>query len=176
MIALLRHKPASRNFIGLLAIALLFVGSTAAYVIAKADFKGEWNFNEGKSKLGESRFRRAPTKIKVSGEGESLSIDRTGTNQNGEAVTQSEKLTFDGKASESTVFGSMKRSSVASWSANGEEMNINSTISGERNGQTFEIKIAEVWKLTDGGKTLTIESTSTTPNGTNSQTLVYDKQ
>jgi hypothetical protein len=166
----------SRNFIGLLAIALLFIGSTAAYVITKADFKGEWNFNEGKSKLGESRFRRAPTKIKVSGDDAGLTIDRTGTNQNGEAVTQSEKLTFDGKAAESTVFGSMKRSSVASWSASGEELNINTTISGERNGQSFEFKIAEVWKLTDGGKSLTIESTSTSQNGTNSQTLVYDKQ
>ena len=165
----------SRSFIGLLAIAILFVGSTAAYVITKADFKGDWSYNESKSKVGESRFRRPAAKIKVSGEGESITIERSGTNQNGESVTQSEKLTFDGKASESTVFGSMKRSSVASWSANGEEMNINSTISGERNGQTFEIKIAEVWKLTDGGKSLTIDSKSTTPNGEVSQTLVYDK-
>jgi hypothetical protein len=165
----------SRNFISLLAIAVLFVGSTAAYVITKADFKGEWNYNESKSKVGESRFRRPAAKIKVSGEGESLTIDRTGTNQNGEAVTQSEKLTFDGKPAESTVFGSAKRSSVASWSANGEEMTINTTISGERNGQTFEFKITEVWKLTDGGKSLTIESTANSQQGTTQQTLVYDK-
>lgn len=165
----------SRKFIGLAAMATFFIGSTAAYVIMKADFKGEWSFNEGKSKVGESRFRRPPAKIKVSAEGGSLTIDRTGTNQNGEAVTQSEKLTFDGKAAESTVFGSMKRSSIASWSADGEAMNIATTISGERNGQTFEVKIAEVWKLTDGGKSLTIESTATSQQGTTSQTLVYDK-
>jgi hypothetical protein len=175
MIALMKQKTASRYFLGILSLVMLFVGTTAAFMIRKADFKGDWNFNESKSKVGESRFRRPPAKIKVSGEGESLTIDRTGTNQNGEAVTQSEKLTFDGKAAESTVFGSMKRSSVASWSASGEEMNINTTISGERNGQTFEVKISEVWKLTDGGKSLTIESTATSQQGTTNQTLVYDK-
>lgn len=163
-----------RSMARILAIALVFVGSTAAYLITKADFKGEWSFNESKSKLGESRFRRAPLKIKVSAEAESITIERTQNSPNGEVVT-SEKLTFDGKAAESTVFGSMKKSSVASWSASGEEMTINSTISGERDGQTFEFKTSEVWKLTDGGKSLTIESTASTPNGTNTQTLVYDK-
>jgi hypothetical protein len=164
-----------RNLAGILAIALIFVGTTAAYVFTKADFTGEWNFNEGKSKLGESRFRRAATKIKVGSEGESLVIERTQNTPNGE-MTTSEKITFDGKASESTAFGSMKRSSVGSWSANGEEMTISTTISGERDGQTFEFKTQEVWKLTDGGKTLTIESSANTPNGTTTQTLVYDKQ
>lgn len=175
MIALLKQKTASRNFFGILSIALLFVGTTAAFVIIKADFKGDWTFNEGKSKLGESRFRPAPAKIKVSGEGESITIERTNNTPNGETVTSSEKLTFDGKAAESTVFGQMKKSSVASWASDGESMTINSTISGERNGQTFEIKTTEVWKLTDGGKTLTIDYTSVSQRGTNNMTFVYDK-
>lgn len=170
-----KQKTESRNLFGMLTLALLFVGTTAAFMIRKADFKGDWNFNEGKSKLGESRFRPAPVKIKVSEEGESLTIERTNNSPNGEAVTSSEKLTFDGKAAESTVFGGMKKSSVASWSADGEALTVNSTISGERNGQAFEIKTTEVWKLSDGGKTLTIDYTSVSQRGTNNMTFVYDK-
>src|SRR5687767_14298283 len=122
MMALQKLGTKSRNFFGILAIAMLFVGSTAAYVITKADFKGEWNFNESKSKLGEGRFRAAAQKLKVSGEGESISIERTVNTPNGETMTTTDKLTFDGKAAESTVFGSMKKSSTAAWAADGESM------------------------------------------------------
>src|ERR1700754_1857302 len=112
-----KQKTASRNLFGMLTLALLFVGTTAAFKIRKADFKGDWNFNEGKSKMGESRFRPAPAKIKVSGEGESLTIERTNSPPTAEAVTFHENLTFDEKAAESPVFGGMKKSSVATWSA-----------------------------------------------------------
>lgn len=175
MIALFKNETTSRKIFSIAMIALLFIGSTAAFVIRKADFKGDWTLNESKSKFGESRFRMAPAKMKVSGEGESLTIDKTSNTPNGETVNTSEKLTFDGKAAESTVFGSAKKSSTATWSANGEEMTINSTISGERNGQTFEFKTTEVWKLQDGGKTLSIDYTSVSQRGTNNQTFVYDK-
>ncbi len=175
MIALLKKKTASRSFLLIISMALLLVGTTAAFVLRKADFKGDWTFNEGKSKLGEGRFRMAPQKLKVTSEGESITIERTNNTPNGETATSSEKLTFDGKATESTVFGSAKKSSVAAWSANGEELTINATLNFERDGQTFEVKTTEVWKLLDGGKTLSIDYTSVSQRGTNNQTFVYDK-
>jgi hypothetical protein len=175
MIALLKQKTASRSFLLIISMALLLVGTTAAFVLRKADFKGDWTFNEGKSKLGEGRFRMAPQKLKVTSEGESVTIERTNNTPNGETATSSEKLTFDGKATESTVFGSAKKSSVASWTANGEELTINSTLNFERDGQSFEVKTTEVWKLLDGGKTLSIDYTSVSQRGTNNQTFVYDK-
>jgi hypothetical protein len=175
MIALLKQKTASRSFLLIISMALLLVGTTAAFVLRKADFKGDWTFNEGKSKLGEGRFRMAPQKLKVTNEGESVTIERTNNTPNGETATSSEKLTFDGKATESTVFGSAKKSSVASWTANGEELTINSTLNFERDGQSFEVKTTEVWKLLDGGKTLSIDYTSVSQRGTNNQTFVYDK-
>lgn len=175
MIALLKQKTASRRFLLMISMALLLVGTTAAFVVRKADFKGNWTFNEGKSKLGEGRFRMAAAKMKVTGEGESITIERTSNTPDGETATTSEKLTFDGKAAESTVFGGAKKSSVATWSANGEEMTINSTMVFERDGQSFEIKSTEVWKLLDGGKTLSIDYTSVSQRGTTNQTFVYDK-
>lgn len=175
MIALLKQKTASRSFLLIMSMALLLVGTTAAFVLRKADFKGDWTFNEGKSKLGEGRFRAAAQKLKITSEGESLTIERTSNTPNGETAVYSEKLTFDGKPAESTVFGSAKKSSLPTWSANGEELTINSNIAGEFNGQAFEVKVTEVWKLLDGGKTLSIDYTSVSQRGTNNQTFVYDK-
>ena len=45
----------------------------------------------------------------------------------------------------------------------------------ERDGQTTEIKRTETWKLSDGGKVLTIESTSNFGGNENKQKFVYDK-
>lgn len=168
-------RKAITIFSGLLlaGFAILF---SAATIKRNADFSGEWKFNESKSKLGEGRFRMAPQTLKVTQDAAtSVSIERNSTTPNGDNVSSTEKLTFDGKEAESTVFGNSKKKSTASWSSDGNAMTIQSTIFFERDGNTFEIKVTEVWKLTDGGKTLTIDYTSVSQRGTNNQTFVYDK-
>lgn len=150
--------------------------ATAATIIVNADFKGEWAFNEGKSKLSEGRFRMNAQKIKVSADGDALVIERTSNSPNGESVTTSEKITTDGKQTESTVFGNSKKVSTAAWSASGEELTINATIKFERDGNTFEIKSVEVWKLLDGGKALSLDVTTTSQRGETKNTFVYDKK
>jgi len=49
-------------FFATILSAAAFVG-TAAVLILNADFKGEWAFNEGKSKLAEGRFRMNATSV-----------------------------------------------------------------------------------------------------------------
>lgn len=163
-----------RKFAALLLAGMALIG-TAATVIVNADFKGEWAFNEGKSKMGEGRMRMNATTLKVSNDGAAIVIERT-SSFNGESRTTSEKITTDGKPSENTVFGNSKKVSTASWSASGEELTINATTNFERDGNTIEIKSVEIWKLLDGGKTLSIDATTTTPRGENKTTLVYDKK
>jgi hypothetical protein len=170
-----RLSTGKGRFLGLSVLSLIMIASTAAIVIANADFKGEWAFNEQKSKLAEGRFRGAAQKLKVSQDGDALVIERTSTTPNGD-VTSTDKLTFDGKTSESTVFGNNKKKSTAAWSSDGEAMTVNSTIVFERDGNTFEVKITEVRKLIDGGKGLSIENTSVSQRGTTTQTFVYDKK
>ncbi|MEO5998515.1 MAG: hypothetical protein ABIN89_17290 [Chitinophagaceae bacterium] len=164
-----------KKFMWILAFSLTSICSAAAIIIATADFKGEWTFNEQKSKLAEGRFRMNAQKIKVTQDGDALSIERTSTSQNGDNLVSTEKLTFDGKTSESTAFGSSKKKSTASWSADGQQMTINSTIVFERDGNSTEIKIVEVWKLITDGKSLSVDYTSTSARGTSSNTFVYDK-
>ena len=161
---------------GLLLISLTLIFSSAALLPVNSNYSGEWNFNEGKSKLAEGRFRAAAQTIKVTQDDAAVSIERTSNTPNGDAITTTEKLTFDGKTTESTVFGNSKKTSTAAWSSGGDEMTIQSTIVFERDGNSFEIKISEVWKLQNDGKTLSIDYTSTSPRGTQNQTFVYDKK
>ena len=163
-----------RRFAAMLLAGIAVIG-TAATIVINADFKGEWTFNEKKSKLSEGRFRMNAQKIKVTADGDALVIERTSNTPNGETRSTSEKITFDGKPAESTVFGNSKKVSTAAWSANGEELTINSTINFERDGNTFEVKTVEIWKLLDGGKSLSLDVTSTSPRGETKNTFVYDK-
>lgn len=162
------------RFAAILLAGIAIMG-TAATIIVNADFKGEWTFNEKKSTLSEGRFRMNAQKIKVSADGDAIVIERTSNTPNGEARTTSEKITTDGKSSESTVFGNNKKVSTAAWSASGEELTIKSTTNFERDGNTIEIKSVEIWKLLEGGKALSIDATSTSPRGETKNTFVYDK-
>lgn len=151
---------------------IMFMAFTAG-IAANSDFSGEWKLNESKSNMGQ--FGRAAKTLKIQGNVESLAIQRVSTNQAGEEMTTSEKLTFDDKESESTVFGTTKKKSKAKWSDDGKKLTVKSTIAFERNGETMEIKTTEIWSQSDDGKTLTIESTSESARGTNTTKLVYDK-
>ena len=167
----------SRNLLSKLvtvsALGIISIIACAAVLVTNADFSGEWKLNESKSNLGQ--FGRAARKLKIEGSVESMAIQRALTNQAGEEVTSNEKLTFDDKESESTVFGSAKKKSKAKWSDDGKKLTVKSTIAFERNGETMEIKSTEVWSLSEDGKTLTIETESTSSFGTNNTKLVYDK-
>jgi len=160
----------------MLIAAAIFTVCTSATVITSADFSGEWKLNEQKSELGQFGAR-APKTIKVtSSDPKSISIERTSTNQNGEAVVRKESLTFDGKESESTGgFGNSTRKASATWSDDGQSMIINAVTTFDRNGEKMEIKQKETWKLGDNGQTLTIESSSSSSFGENTMKLVYEK-
>ena len=149
--------------------------STSATIIKfKPDFKGEWAFNEQKSKLPEGGFRMNASKLKVTPDGDGIAIERTSTGPNGDNVS-TDKIAFDGKTTESTAFGNSKKKSTAAWSADGNQLIINSSIAFERDGNAMEFKTVETWKLVDE-KTLSIESKTSSPNGDRTSTLVYDKK
>lgn len=161
----------------LLAAAALFAVTTSATIVHyAADFKGEWAFNEKKSKLAEGNFRMNTSKLKVTQDAASLGVERTSASPNGEELVTTEKLTFDGKESESTVFNDSKKKSTAAWSSDGEALTVTANTHFEFNGNGIDIKSVEVWKLSEGGKTLSIATTTTSPRGTTENTFVYDKK
>ena len=141
----------------------------------KASFAGKWTFNEGKSQLGEGRFRAPASKMAVVQSETDLNIEKTAKNRDGEDATTTEKYSLSGKVSENTgMMNSIKKSTVA-WSADNKTLTINSTTAFERDGNTMEIKAVEVFSVSADGNTLTIDSTSSSQMGERKQTLVYDK-
>ena len=156
--------------------ASIFCLCTSATMLFVVNFSGDWKLNESKSEIGQFG-RGAARSIKVvSSDANGIVIERTSTNQNGEAVVRKESLTFDGKEVESTGgFGNSKRKAKAKWSDDGNSMIIDAVTSFDRDGQTMEIKQKETWKLSADGNTLTIESSSSSSFGDNTQKLVYEK-
>ena len=165
-------KLQSRKLLLVVTAALAFV-CMSARLADKANFSGEWTLNEQKSAFGEGP-RFTPKKIKVEQVDNGLSVERT-TSFNGEDRVTPEKLSLDGKETENLAFGTAKRKSTVKWGADGQSITISSVLNLDRDGQTMEIKSTEVWKLVDA-KTLSVETTSTTPQGTNTIKAVFDKK
>ena len=166
-----------RNSVQLLTIAFLvsfFLIPMGSYAQSgKVNFSGEWSFNESKSNIGEGRFQTS-LKLIINQEGNNLTIERLQTGRDGQEMKITQKLTLDGKESKNTTRRGTRKS-VVTWSDDGKALTIKSTMVFDRGGETFEMKSIELWKLTDGGKILSIESSSSTPMGERKATLVYDK-
>jgi hypothetical protein len=140
----------------------------------RANFSGEWKLNEGKSDLGQfAPF--APRTIKVEQKADSITITKTSPSFNGDMVTISETLPFDGKEVENTIFGNSKRKASAKWSDDGQTFTISYDLMLDFNGQTTEIKGTETWNLSDGGKTLVSQNNYSSSFGDNNAKGVYEK-
>jgi hypothetical protein len=159
-----------------IAAAIICICSSATIYYA-ANFTGDWKLNEQKSELGQFGGRGAAKALKVvTSDANSLSLERTSTNQNGENVVRKEALTFDGKEVETAGgFGNSKRKASAKWSDDSQSIIISATTTFDRDGQTMEIKQKETWKLADNGQTLVIESNSSSSFGESTMKLVYEK-
>lgn len=155
----------------LLIAPAIFMSFT--FKTAKANFSGEWKLNEGKSELGDFGARFTATAIKVEQKESDITIARTTPGFNGgDPVTTSLTLTYDGKVTESTVFGSAKRKSTAKWSDD-QTLVINHVTTFERDGQTSEFKGTETWSMKDGS--LSVVTVSSSPRGETTTKAVYTK-
>lgn len=158
------------------AVAIIFPALSIAQA-GKTSFSGEWIFNAEKSTQPQGNsggMRMGGGNFVVTQEANLLTVVRTRTGQDGQPVTTTMKYTLDGKESLNTSpRGDSK--SVATWSADGKTLSIESTRTMEMNGETRTMKSKEVWALTDP-KTLTVTSTRQGPDGEVKANMVYDKK
>ena len=166
-----------RDPVQLLTIAFLvsfFLVPMSLYAQSgKVNFSGEWLFNESKSDMGEGRFQTS-LKLTITQEGNNLTVEKLQTGRDGQEMKITQKLTLDGKESENTARRGTRKSTV-SWSDDGKVLTIKSTMVFNRGGETMEMKSVEQWKLTGGGKILSIDTSSSTPRGKRKATMVYNK-
>lgn len=145
----------------------------------KTNFAGEWTLNAEKSTQpqggqGGGGMRMGGGNFVATQEANLLTVVRTRTGQDGQAVTTTMKYTLDGKESINTSpRGDSK--SVAKWSADGKSLTIETSRTMDMNGESMTMKSTEMWVLTDP-KVLTVSSTRQSPNGEVKSTMVYDKK
>jgi hypothetical protein len=146
----------------------------------KTNFSGTWALNAEKSSFGDGGFgggqggQRMGGDMVATQESNLLSVERTRPGRDGAAVKTTMKYTLDGKESVNpSQRGDSK--SVATWSPDGTKLTIATTRSFDMNGETMTMKSTEEWGLTDA-KTLAVKTTSSTPNGDMTSTMVYDKK
>ena len=165
-----------RNTVQVLTIAVLvslLVSMNSFAQKGKVNFSGEWLFNESKSDMGEGRFQTS-LKLTITQEGNNLTIEKLQTGRDGQEMKITQKLTLDGKESKNTARRGTRKSTVT-WSDDGKTLTIKSTMVFDRGGETMEMKSVEQWKLTGGGKILSIDTSSSTPRGKRKATMVYNK-
>ena len=171
---------AGKKWVLLLTAGFFTLTSMAQHYV---DFSGEWKLNEAKSDLigkfplcifGGDRMRSKT--MKIAAKAGFLTVDVASSSPDGALVTRQEKLTFDGKESEATYVGTPRQKSAARWSEDGQTMTVQSVRSFDTNGKTADFKVTEVWKLIDGGKSISIQVTSRSTSRENTMELVYDKQ
>lgn len=104
-----------------------------------------------------------------------LNIEKTSPGRDGEDRITKEVITLNGKECENVVFQSFKRKSVATWSADGKILTINSIMVIDRDGESMEMKSSEIWKLSADSSSILLESNTATPNGDMKSSLVYQK-
>lgn len=176
----MKNKNAKNSwFLKALSLTVMLAFSVPAMTNAqsgKTNFSGKWTMNSDKSKLpeGQGGMRMGGGDMVVTQAGNTLTVERTRTGRDGQAMTTTDKYTLDGKESVNTTQRG-ERKSVAKWSADGKSLTITTNMSFEMNGQTREIKSTEVWSLVNPS-TLSIESTRNGRNGDIKMTLVYDKK
>jgi len=159
----------------LLVIMISCFFTVNGFAQGAANFSGSWAYNESKSALGEGGFRMISQTVTITQNDKTFTLERSFRGQDGEDRKMTETYTLDGKESVNPVFNTSKKSNAV-WSADKKVLTVTSSMVFEMNGEQNEIKSVEKYKLGDAGKSLTIESKSSSSMGERIYTLAYDKK
>ncbi len=157
----------------ILAISLTLVILTAGILFAgeKVDFTATWVLDESKVEQTEGPGMAAQ-KLVIKQEENALSVERFMSNPMMGDFTMTEKMTLDGNKTEAdTDFG--HRTTIATWSEDGQILTINSTVLMNWDGQEMEMKIKEVWNLESDGAVLKLKSVFPSMDGGEMETTMF---
>jgi hypothetical protein len=170
--------------------ALLLVAATAAAQdagqgkVSMNDFAGTWVLDASKSQLGMGGpgggQGQGPVEetMTVARAGDKITVERKIKGQQGER-TVNDVITADGKEGDFTAQmrgNEIKGKRTAKWSADGSTLEVSDKANVETQNGPMTFETSSKWTLSDGGKTLTIEQTRTTPRGPQTSKRVYAKK
>jgi mannan endo-1,4-beta-mannosidase len=146
------------------------------YFKTEVDFSGLWVLNETESVLGIYAAASTPYKMNVIQFDATLALVTYTLVEWGDDEVSKQLLRTDGTDNE-TVVNTATRIQQASWSDGKDKLTITSLMKFNSGGVAVEIKGIDIWKSSQKGKKLIIEKTSDTfQGGTETSTLVYDRQ
>ncbi|GEO05060.1 hypothetical protein AAE02nite_27240 [Adhaeribacter aerolatus] len=166
-----------QHYTGFCLTALLLCLILTSARFDKTNFAGDWALSKEKSKLTAGQMRIIFSQLKVTQNGNDFTISRTGQTPDGQEFTMDEKITLDGKESENKFFdGMVKKKSTAKWSADEKALTITSALTFNRDGNEVTMNATEIWDTAKNPGELSINYTTTTPNGEIKDTYVYTKK
>jgi hypothetical protein len=155
--------------------ALISLSLLSGSLFAQPNFSGSWALNESKSTLGDGP-RMSASSMTIDQQEGLISIDLVRPSFDGGDVSSSEKYTLDGKESVNQGMMDSSVKTITTWSDDKKELRFAKTILFDMNGDTMELKIKDVWSISDDGQTLTVKSAMSSQMGDINLVLVYDKK
>lgn len=137
-----------------------------------SSFTGEWKLNREKSNIQDSQL--ILTKIKIQVKSDSLLTTRTYETGDGSEYPFVENLTLNGKECKITIYD-MPRTTKATMSKSDGTILIESSTTFYGNGGEDNLVAKEIWKIEDGGKTLSFVFTNSMSAGSSSGTHYFDR-
>jgi hypothetical protein len=159
-----------------LFIMIPFAISTHASDVTQpdqTDFSGTWKLDENKSDFGEGRHFAAHQLV-VTQQDNSLKVERSSTGRDGREFKFTSDYTLDGQQHDLDM-GNRTAKVKADWQNDGKNVQIDTNMKFERNGETNEFHTLENWTLSGDGKTLTIDLKTNSRRGESHQKLIYTK-
>jgi hypothetical protein len=155
-----------------LQIVMMWFCSFILFAQIPANFSGKWSFNQSKSKSAAgTSFAGSEVTLDIVQTQTSIKITRTNKNQGGVVDTTVEEYTLDGKE-QVTKQDQLITKKTGSWSADKQKIIlIMIDIMGKN-----EFRREDSYSLSDGGKTLVIQSIQTMGARAATETLIYEKR
>lgn len=162
-----------------------FVETTALYrkacgleplvIEREADLNGTWVLNEYESKLQTFGPSGTPYRLDIVHNGDELTIKtRTIVEWDDDDVDE-EKIIADGRETHSVVYNDAPRVQTARWSPARDTLNVDAKVIFTWGGNEVHVKSHDKWVLQRKGRRLVIKKVVSSPRGTQTSVVVYDK-
>lgn len=162
-------------------IPALALFTACAFVLvvnaAAPNFAGTWTLDKSKTQnLPRQWENAASVTMEVKQDEKQITIETKA--EGSQFPSQPFTYNLDGTESNVDVQGRMpgKATLKATWSTDGNTLELSRKQTGSFNGQEFTITTNEKLTLSEGGKVLTIARASESPRGKQESTLVFNKK
>ena len=182
-------------FVGVTTACVLLAGVLSASAAAPANFAGTWALDKAKSEgLPPSAANIDSLTLTITQDTQQIEVNVTAESGQGNATAASSPsqgrgrgmslfppgATYKLDGTETTAENPGGRGGTttykAEWKDGGKTLELKRVLKANFQGNDVTITTTEDWTLSADGKTLTVKRTSESPRGTQSSTLVFNKQ